>query len=118
LAVGSIFILLLWVRESSVGVGFSPESPDRKAYVKMCREGQGAESSGITQATNLLLKDNAYGVAFVSLDQTQRTGYRTSVNKKAISEVMRHLGRQKSAAKAKASRINGRKGGRPRKGKE
>jgi len=39
------------------------------------------------------------------------------MNKKQLSEVMRYLGKQKSPAKAKASRANGRKGGRPRKKK-
>jgi hypothetical protein len=37
------------------------------------------------------------------------------MDKKLISELMSYLGKQKSKAKARASRINGRKGGRPRK---
>jgi hypothetical protein len=37
---------------------------------------------------------------------------------KLISELMSYLGKQKSKAKARASRINGRKGGRPRKVKQ
>jgi len=37
------------------------------------------------------------------------------MNKKTLAEVMRFLGSQKSKAKARAARINGRKGGRPRK---
>jgi hypothetical protein len=37
------------------------------------------------------------------------------MNKKQLAEVMRYLGKIKSPAKAKAARINGRKGGRPRK---
>jgi hypothetical protein len=36
------------------------------------------------------------------------------MNKKQLSEVMRYLGSQKSAAKAKAARENGKRGGRPR----
>jgi len=39
------------------------------------------------------------------------------MNKKTLAAVMSYLGSQKSAAKAKAARINGRKGGRPRKAK-
>jgi len=38
----------------------------------------------------------------------------TGMNKKQISEVMRHLGSQKSKAKAVAARKNGLKGGRPK----
>jgi len=37
------------------------------------------------------------------------------MNKKTLSEVMRYLGKIKSPAKSKASKLNGRKGGRPRK---
>lgn len=37
------------------------------------------------------------------------------MNKKLLSEVMRYLGSQTSAAKAKAARKNGKLGGRPRK---
>lgn len=38
------------------------------------------------------------------------------MDKKTLREVMRHLGKIKSPAKAKASRLNGRKGGRPKRG--
>jgi len=47
--------------------------------------------------------------------QPNRRVYIRSMNKKLLSEVMRYLGSQKSTAKAKASRVNGRKGGRPKK---
>jgi hypothetical protein len=40
------------------------------------------------------------------------------VNKKQISEVMKYLGSIKTKAKARASRENGKLGGRPRKRKE
>jgi hypothetical protein len=50
----------------------------------------------------------------IALDITQQTGYSHPMNKKLLSEVMRYLGSQKSAAKAKAARENGKRGGRPR----
>jgi hypothetical protein len=43
------------------------------------------------------------------------TAFATVLSKKQISELMSYLGKQRSKAKARASRINGRKGGRPRK---
>ena len=48
------------------------------------------------------------------LTNNPTAGYAKSMNKKTLSEVMRFLGSQKSSAKAKAARINGRKGGRPK----
>ena len=41
--------------------------------------------------------------------------YSLPMNKKTLSEVMAYLGSQKSPAKARASRKNGKLGGRPRK---
>jgi len=46
---------------------------------------------------------------------TQRLAYSGSVNKKMLTEVMRHLGSKTSKAKAAAARENGKRGGRPRK---
>jgi hypothetical protein len=49
----------------------------------------------------------------IGLTNNPTVGYHSTMNKKQIAEVMRYLGQQKSPAKARASRENGKLGGRP-----
>ena len=53
-------------------------------------------------------------VLFFLVDKSYQMGYALSM-KKEISKVMAYLGSIKTKKKARASRINGRKGGRPKK---
>jgi hypothetical protein len=59
--------------------------------------------------------------AFETLPDGRRVCFECDVDEATIARVLRHLGqrggRARTAAKAEAARLNGRKGGRPKKAK-